>query len=110
LTHPIAEEVPCVLSKRLEIPKDGKTSLKLVVGHDPNGDWELIVKADGKELARSTVGKETTTEGLMDLSIDLSAYAGKTVLIELLNQANGWQIETGHYETGIWAKIELVTE
>ena len=46
----------------------------------------------------------------MDLSIDLAAYAGQTVLIELLNQANGWQFETGQYETGIWAKIELVTE
>jgi len=115
LTHPEAEEVPCVLSKRLAIPKDGKTSLNLVVGHYPNGDWELIVKADGKEIARSTVGKETTTEGLedlslMDLSIDLSAYAGQTVLIELLNQANGWQFETGEFETGVWAKIELVTE
>jgi hypothetical protein len=109
-THPIAEEVPCVLSKRLEIPKDGKSALDLIVGHGPNEDWELIVKADGKELARSTVGKETTTDGLMDLSIDLSAYAGQTVLIELLNQANGWQVETDEFETGVWAKIELVTE
>jgi hypothetical protein len=46
----------------------------------------------------------------MDLSIDLSAYAGQTVLIELLNQANGWQVETDEFETGVWAKIELVTE
>ncbi len=110
LTYPEGQEIPCVLSKRLAIPKDGKSSLKLVVGHDPNVDWELIVKADGKEIARSTVGKETTTNGFMNLSIDLSDYAGQTVLIELLNQANGWQLETGHYETGIWAKIEFVSE
>lgn len=110
VTYPEGQEIPCVLSKKLAIPKGGKSSLNLVVGHDPNGDWELIVKADGKELKRSIVGKETTTDGLLDLSIDLSAYAGETVLIELLNQANGWQIETGHYETGIWAKIELVTK
>jgi hypothetical protein len=46
----------------------------------------------------------------MDLSIDLSAYAGQEVLIELLNQANAWNVEEGEYESGIWSKIELVTE
>ncbi|MHC4728839.1 MAG: ADP-ribosylglycohydrolase family protein, partial [Planctomycetota bacterium] len=110
VTHPEDREVPCVLSKRLAIPKEGRTSLKLVLGHDPNGDWEFIAKADGKKIKRVTVGKETTTDGLMDLSIDLSAYAGKTVLIELLNQAKGWQLETDEYEPGIWVKIDLVTE
>jgi hypothetical protein len=53
VTHPYAEKAPCVLSKRIEIPKDGKTSLELVVGHGPNEDWELIVKVDRKELART---------------------------------------------------------
>ncbi len=104
-THPLDEDTACVLSKRLAIPKDGKTSLKLVVGHDPIGDWVLIVKADGKELMRSTVGKKTATDGWMDVSIDLSAYAGHAVKIELLNQPNGWQ-----RETGFWAQIDLVTE
>ncbi len=104
-THPLDEDTACVLSKRLMIPKDGKTSLKLVVGHDPIGDWELIVKADGKELMRSTVGKKTATDGWMDVSIDLSAYAGHAVKIELFNQPNGWQ-----RETGFWAQIDLVTE
>jgi len=104
-THPLDEDTACVLSKRLAIPKDGKTSLRLVVGHDPIGDWELIVKADGKELMRSTVGKKTATDGWMDVSIDLSAYAGDAVKIELFNQPNGWE-----RETGFWAQIDLVTE
>ena len=111
LTHPTGEEEPCVLSKRIEIPKDGKTALELVVGLDQSiGDWELIVKADGKELKRTIIGEDTTTDGAMELSIDLSAYAGQTVFIELLNQANGWNMEAGEYETAIWLKIELVTE
>ncbi|MHC4800431.1 MAG: ADP-ribosylglycohydrolase family protein, partial [Planctomycetota bacterium] len=99
VTHPYAEKVPCVLSKRIEIPKDRKTSLELVVGHGPNEDWELIVKVDGKEIKRSIVGEETTTDNAMDLSIDLSAYAGQEVLIELLNQANAWNVEEGEYES-----------
>jgi len=105
VTHPLDEDTACVLSKRLMIPQGKKSSLRLVVGHDPNGDWELIVKADGKEMTRSTVGKKTATDGWMDVSIDLSAYAGDAVQIELANQANGWE-----WETGLWAQIDLVSE
>jgi hypothetical protein len=41
----------------------------------------------------------------MNVTIDLSAYAGDAVQIELLNQANGWE-----WETGLWAQIDFVTE
>jgi len=104
-THPLDEDTACVLSKRLMIPQGGKSSLRLVIGHDQNGDWELIVKADGKEVMRSTVGKKTATNGWMDVSIDLSAYAGDAVKIELVNKANGWE-----WETGLWSKIKLISE
>ena len=105
VTHPLNEETGCVLSKRLIIPEGKKTSLRLVVGHDPNGDWELVVKAEGTELLRSTVGKETAKDGWVDVDIDLTAYAGNAVKLELVNQANGWEWETGH-----WATICLVSE
>jgi len=105
VTHPLDKDTACVLSKRLMIPQGKKSSLRLVVGHDPNGDWELIVKADGKEIMRSAVGKKTATDGWMNVSIDLSAYAGDAVKIELANQANGWE-----WETGLWAQINLVSE
>jgi len=105
VTHPLDEDTACVLSKRFMIPQGRKSWLRLVVGHDPNGDWELIVKADGKEIMRATVGKKTAIDGWMDLSIDLSAYAGDAVKIELANQANGWQ-----WETGLWAQINVVSE
>jgi len=51
------------------------------------------------------VGKETAYNGWMDARADLSAYGGRTVLVELLNSANGWR-----YETGFWAKINIVSE
>ncbi|MHC4719620.1 MAG: hypothetical protein ACYSYT_03990, partial [Planctomycetota bacterium] len=105
VTHPLDEDTACVLSKRLMIPKGKKSSLRLVVGHDPNGDWELIVKADGKEVTRSIVGKQTAKDGWMDVNVDLAAYAGKDVKIELVNKANGWE-----WETGLWSRIELISE
>ncbi|MHC4148829.1 MAG: hypothetical protein ACYSR5_05020 [Planctomycetota bacterium] len=41
----------------------------------------------------------------MDVNVDLAAYAGKDVKIELVNKANGWE-----WETGLWSRIELISE
>jgi hypothetical protein len=64
-----------------------------------------VVRADGKELLKTTVGKETAKEGWLQTSVDLSGYAGKSVKVELLNQANGWSFEAGY-----WAWIAVQTE
>ena len=102
LTHPLNQNTPCILSRLLEIPKDKKTNLLLTVGHHPQGDWELLVKADGKEIHKETIGG---SEAWKDVSVDLSAYSGKKVNLELLNSPTGWSFEGGY-----WAKIEIVSQ
>ena len=103
LTHPLNRTTPCVLTRKAEIPADGKCVLKLAVSHHEKGDWDLIVKADGKELLRKTIGKETVNEkGWAEIEVDLSAFAGKTVKLELLNQPTGWALEGGY-----WGKVEI---
>jgi len=102
VTHPLDRQSGCVLSKTVDIPADKKTMLNLIVGHHPDGDWILIVKADGRELLRQTVGKETAQDGWMQTSVDLSDYAGKAIKLELVNQPNGWA-----WEAAYWQKIEL---
>jgi hypothetical protein len=101
-THPLDQATACVLSRSVAIQADKKSMLKLVVGHDPQGDFDLIVRADGKELRRKTVGPKTAVNHWLTEQVDLSAYAGKTVQLELLNQANGWA-----YEAAYWAEISL---
>ena len=103
VTHPLDRQTACVLSNKVKISGPGKTSLRLVVGHHPEGDWTLVVKADGKELFNTTVGEETAKDGWTHVEVDLSKYAGKEVKLELLNQPSGWQ-----WEAGYWASIELV--
>ncbi len=100
LTHPLDRDTPCILSRQVEVPAGKKTTLKLTVGHHPDGDWVLIVKADGKELLNKVVGLDTAKNGWMDVTVDLSPLAGKTVNLELLNQPNGWS-----WEGGYWAAI-----
>ena len=105
MTHPLSRTVGCVLSKKVKIPAGKKTTLRLVVGHHPEGDWTLLVKADGKELLKTLVGKETAENGWMQTDVDLSAYAGKQIKLELVNKASDWQ-----WEAGYWARIELISE
>jgi hypothetical protein len=105
VTHPLDKGTPCVLSRKVEIPAGKKTALKVTVGHHPDGDWELVVRADMRELLRKTVGKATATGGWLDVSVDFSEYAGKTVLIEIYNQPNGWS-----WEAAYWSRIAIESE
>ena len=71
---------------------------------DVNGG-SFVVKADGKPLRELVVGPKTTRNGWAEVVVDLSPFAGKTVKIELLNQANGWAFEFGY-----WGRIAVVSE
>ena len=105
VTHPLDRDTGCVLSNKVKIPEGKKTTLRLVVGHHPQGDWVLLVKGDGKELLKRVVGKETTKDGWMEVEVDLSEYAGKEVKLELVNQPSGWAFEAGY-----WAEIKLISQ
>jgi ADP-ribosylglycohydrolase len=102
ITHPLDQATADVLTRQVEIPAGKKTVLKLTVGHFPQGDWLLQVKADGAVLTEKTVGKDTAPDGWLDVAVDLSAYAGKTVTLELVNQPTGWA-----WEAAYWAEIAL---
>lgn len=101
-TLPTSQDVPCRLHTQITLP-DGAPALHLIVGHFPDGDWNLVATANNDVVLEQVVGQETATDGWLDLYIDLSAYAGDEVSLELLNQASGRD-----WEGGYWALIELV--
>ena len=103
VTHPNSQEVPCALTRTLEIPAGKKTVLTVVVAHDERGDWVLTLKIDGQQKHNAkTISSETCPDGWCRVEFDLSDWAGKTVPLELRNQANGWS-----YEAGYWAEIAI---
>ncbi|MGC8885847.1 MAG: ADP-ribosylglycohydrolase family protein [Verrucomicrobiia bacterium] len=105
VTHPLDKETGCIISKTVDIPEGKKTYLKFTVGNDPQGDFDLIVKVNGNEVLKNTVGPKTTTNHWKTEMIDLSQFAGKKVKIELVNQPNGW-----YYEAAYWGEISIVSE
>jgi hypothetical protein len=107
VTHPLDQDTGCVLSKRIKVKEGKKPALRLVVAHDPQGDFDLIVRADGKELLRKPVSKATaTTDPWLAQEVDLTPFAGKKAIkCEVINQPSGWSFEAAY-----WAEIAVVDE
>ncbi|MCB1127150.1 MAG: ADP-ribosylglycohydrolase family protein [Verrucomicrobiae bacterium] len=104
--HPLDQQTGCVLNRTVEVPAGRKTRLHLVVGHDPQGDFELRVRANDRELRRQPVNATTCTDGhWLEQEIDLSEFAGRSVTLELVNQPTGWS-----YEAAYWAEIKIQSE
>jgi hypothetical protein len=106
VTHPLNQETGCELSRKVKLPAGKKTTLHLTVGHHPEGDWDLIVAVDGKEIVRKAVSRQTAGRDVwMQAEVDLSDFAGKEVELKLINQPTGWKFEAGY-----WAEISLVSQ
>ncbi|MBN1764048.1 MAG: ADP-ribosylglycohydrolase family protein [Sedimentisphaerales bacterium] len=104
VTHPAEDKTSCIISRKVTIPENKKTYLFLQVSHHPQGDWMLKVRADGKELLSQSIGRESVSTDWADIKVDLSAYAGKEILLELLNEPSGWA-----WEAAYWARVEIVS-
>jgi hypothetical protein len=102
VTHPLNEDTGCVLSRTLNVPVSSAPALGVTVGHDPRGDFDLIVRIEGNEILRTTVGPDTAKAGWRTERIDLSPWAGRTVRVELVNQPTGWT-----YEAAYWCGISI---
>jgi hypothetical protein len=99
LTHPLSKTVPCALSRKIDVPAGKKTTLELEVTNHPKGNWKLVVLINGKEA----LSKDIEETKWRKFQIDLSKHAGKTISVELLNQATGWS-----HEAAYWSRIEIV--
>ena len=107
VTHPVDREVPCVLTTSVDIPAGKKTTLRLVVGHFEQGDWDLVIRVNGSPQKTVLIGKMSADNtGWVEVTFDLTPFAGgKNVKIDLENKANGWS-----WEAGYWSEIEIKSE
>lgn len=103
-THPLDQEKPCVLTTKVDIPPGKKTILKLLVSHHDKGDWDLVIRVNGSEQKKITIGKDTAgKDGWLEVAFDLTPFAGnKNVKLDLENKPNGWS-----WEAGYWGSIKI---
>ena len=105
-THPLDRKTPSRLYRELEIPKDKVTRLNLRVSHHPHGDWQLRVLAAGEVVADQIIGaKGVGDDEWLEISVDLSRFAGKKIPLAIENRANDWNNEWAY-----WNRVAIVSE
>jgi hypothetical protein len=107
VTHPWSTKLPCSLLRELKVPTDGQTSLRFVVGHHENGDFELVVKINEKEVLNEVIGKNTDVSGnhFVERTIVLTPCAGENIKIEIQNKASVWGSKAAY-----WDSLEIITK
>jgi hypothetical protein len=106
LSYPKDQQTPAVVSTTASIPAGKTTHLHVVVGHHPQGDFELILRINGHESLCQHIGKATSDQGWATIDLDLTKLAGQTVKIELLSQS----AEYKWWDAAYWAAIELISK
>jgi len=102
LTFPTDDNTPCRLTNSVRLPAGPKKILHLEVGYSM-ANWLLSVHANGQELLRQVISEDTTKNGWQDIRVDLSAFAGQNIRLELFNQ-----VEYSRWPGALWASIELL--
>ena len=99
VTHPLSREVPCVLSRGVEVRAGKNTWIEFTVNNHPRGDWKLIVRVNGAEVFAKSIEQSKWQKH----RVELTKYGGRTVTLELENRATGWAFEAGY-----WDEIKVV--
>ncbi len=103
MTHPLRQGVPATLEREVDIPTGKKTRLSFWVSCHVQGDFELRVVADGKELLKEIVGPRGS--GWKEKSVDLTAFAGRRIALRLENFPNNWE-----WEHAYWSDVKVVSD
>ena len=95
--HPPAAGKPCVLSAPIRLPSQRKLQLQIGASHEPQSDWQLLVRVNGKQIHSSLINQDAAPQGWADIDCDLSEFAGQSVLLEIHNHPNNWSKETAYF-------------
>ena len=104
-THPLDKKTPCVLKRKLSVPKGKSTFLKTRVSYHAHGDWQLRILANKDVLHDQIINFNNIKEQWLELKIDLTKYAGKDIELTLENRANNWA-----WEFGFWSYVKITHE
>jgi hypothetical protein len=94
--HPVSEVTPARLAARVKVPAGG-ASLDIAVSgnRDRDGDWSLAVRVDGQ---LQKVERIKGGSGWRDVRVDLAAFAGREVEVEIQARANNWSFEFAFFD------------
>ena len=105
VTNPVSRDAPCTLTNSVEVPVGRTTTLRLVVGHHEEGDWNLNIRVNGSSQKNVNIDNTLTKDtGWAEVTYDLTSFAGDKVTLDLENNM------VGRTSEGYWAEIEIKTQ
>ncbi|MDB4368095.1 ThuA domain-containing protein, partial [Mariniblastus sp.] len=105
-THPLDKKIPCDLYREFKVPANQATALNLQVSHHPHGDWQLRVLANDKLLKKRLISsKSVGTNEWLEVSVDLTQFAGQTIKLSIENRANDWLNEWAY-----WNEVKIESQ
>lgn len=96
---------PAAWARRVTVPADGRTLLRVQAGLRDKDRWTLEILADGDIVASQPIEPETAPAGWRKLDVDLSRFAGRTVWL-FARQV----VANGPRQAGSWKRLDVETE
>ncbi len=84
-----ADKTPVRLARRVKVPADGKASLSLVIGHEPETASRLRVYVGGIPVIQLAPGPTAAANQWQTHQIDLADYAGQQVWVIVVQRPDG---------------------
>lgn len=100
LMHPFEKDKPCMLERTLKLDAGKSHALTAIVASHDQGDWELRVKVNGKEVTRQII--DHNGERWKKITVDLTPFAGQEINIRLEGAATGWA-----WEFVYWGQVTI---
>lgn len=97
--------LPIILSRRLNIPAEGQTRLRLIVGSEPAQEWQLQVRAGGAPVLSRDLTAATDPQPWKTIEVDLSPHAGQTLWVNV----EAHFLRGGDHADLYWDTVEMVT-
>ncbi|MGI8602179.1 MAG: PVC-type heme-binding CxxCH protein [Verrucomicrobiales bacterium] len=91
--HPFAEarKTPAALEHTAALPAEGATKLGFLAAAHDEGDWQLLLTVDGREVKRQLI--DHRGERWQKIEVDLEAWKGQAPKVRIEAWANNWSWE-----------------
>ncbi|HYE99261.1 MAG TPA: prenyltransferase/squalene oxidase repeat-containing protein [Planctomycetota bacterium] len=90
---------------RRAIEAKAGTRVLVTAGHHESSEWTLHVLANGQELLQKVVGPRTSDKGWVTVDVDLTTFAGKEALVELVMRPHS----AGGVDEAYWADVKVLS-
>jgi hypothetical protein len=104
-TYPPDANTPFALRCGWHVPPASKPMLDLLISHEPQRRWELVVMVNGMVHHQQRIEPELTASqrGFANILVDLSPFAGQKIWLEVQQRAH-----QGEWAAAFWKRVAIV--